>query len=42
MEMNFNDAGRFDARAQNILFRRHVVRLTQTVKVVKETEIRKS
>ena len=40
MEMNFNDAGRFDARAQNVLLRRHVVFRAQSLEVIEEASNR--
>ena len=40
MEMNFNDAGRFDARAQNVLLRRHVVFRAQPLEVIEEASNR--
>ena len=38
--MNFNDAGRFDARAQNVLLRRHVVFRAQSLEVIEEASNR--
>jgi len=40
--MDLDDAGRLDARAQNVLFGRHVVFGAKTIQVVQKTKHQKT